>query len=317
VTVLHRGRTTLTAERAGIDASALVRAMLGDAAPGAATVGATGDVADAALVGATVDAASDAATVGAVVVGASRPRRTRGENVAALVGVSVRADAGRPALDGVDLDVRRGEIAGIAGVDGNGQRELALLLAGRLRPDAGTVRLPAGVGFIPQDRTREGLIGAFDLAENLALALHADARFASGGVMDWDAVRGEAEGVRARFGIVASSASAPADTLSGGNQQRLVVGRELLVATDLLVAENPTRGLDVAAAAFVHAELRRLTSLAEGPGVVLVSSDLDEVLALSDRVLVISRGRLMPVPDDARTRAGVGALMLGGSGGAA
>jgi simple sugar transport system ATP-binding protein len=233
------------------------------------------------------------------------------------VGVRARAPNGRPALDGIDLGVARGEIVGIAGVDGNGQRELALLLAGRARPDAGTVRLPAGVGFIPQDRTREGLIGEFDLAENLALALHADGRFSSGVGLRWAAVRTAAEGVRSRFGIGSSGLSAPAHTLSGGNQQRLVVGRELLVAGDLLVAENPTRGLDVSATAFVHAELRRVTEASDGPGVVLVSSDLDEVLALSDRVLVMSRGRLIAVADDTRTREGIGALMLGGSDAAA
>jgi len=292
VTVLRRGRTTLTAERAGVDAPTLVRAMLGHAA------------ADAVAVGRAVDAVS-------------RSGRGRGETVAALANVSVRADSGRLALDGIDLDVARGEIVGIAGVDGNGQRELALLLAGRLRADSGTIRLPSGVGFVPQDRSHEGLIGAFDLAENVALALHADARFARGAALRWDAVRDEAEGVRSRFGIVARGTSVLADTLSGGNQQRLVVGRELLVATDLLVAENPTRGLDVAATAFVHAELRRLTASAAGPGVLLASSDLDEVLALSDRVLVLSRGRLTPVPGEVRTREAVGSLMLGGSGAAA
>jgi simple sugar transport system ATP-binding protein len=104
-----------------------------------------------------------------------------------------------------------------------------------------------------------------------------------------------------------------AGALSGGNQQRLVVAREISVASDLLVAENPTRGLDVAATRFVHDELRGLVAKGEeAPGVVLLSTDLDEILALSDRVLVIVRGRLFDVPDEQRNREGVGALMLGG-----
>jgi simple sugar transport system ATP-binding protein len=187
------------------------------------------------------------------------------------------------------------------------------LLAGRLRPETGSVRLPEGVGFIPQDRTLEGLIAEFDLAENVALALHADARFGGRSLLRWDEIRAEAEKVRIRFGVVAPGIATTANALSGGNQQRLVVGRELLVATDLLVAENPTRGLDVSATAFVHEELRRVTEVDSGPGVVLISSDLDEVLALSDRVLVLSRGRLREVAEAARTREGVGALMLGGA----
>jgi ABC-type uncharacterized transport system ATPase subunit len=251
----------------------------------------------------------------AEVVGVGRlsaPRSTGGAEIAALVDVRARAASGSSALDGVDLVVARGEIVGIAGVDGNGQRALALVLAGRLLAASGDVRLPAGVGFIPQDRTLEGLVGDFDLAENVALALHADPRFGTGTLLDWAAIRAESENVRSRFGMVASGSTVPANTLSGGNQQRLVVGRELLVARDLLVAENPTRGLDVAATAFVHAELRRVTQSPDGAGVVLISSDLGEVLALSDRVLVISRGRLVPVSERERTREGVGALMLGG-----
>ena len=105
----------------------------------------------------------------------------------------------------------------------------------------------------------------------------------------------------------------PARALSGGNQQRLIVGRELALLPDLVVAENPTRGLDVAATAFVHAELVRLARSEARCAVVVISTDLDEVLSLADRVLVISRGRLIPVDDAARTREGVGTLMLGGA----
>jgi len=203
----------------------------------------------------------------------------------------------------------------VAGVEGNGQRELALVLSGRLGPDGGAAELPAGVGFIPQDRTAEGVIADFDLVENVALGLHDDARHQASMLLPWDVMRREAESVVSRFGVVSAGVEARAGSLSGGNQQRLVVGRELLRATDLLVAENPTRGLDVGATAFVHSEIERLAGQDGGPGIVLLSTDLDEVLALSTRVLVMSGGRLLEVPSDRRTREDVGALMLGGRSG--
>jgi simple sugar transport system ATP-binding protein len=215
------------------------------------------------------------------------------------------------AVAGGSLAVRRGAIVGSAGVAGNGQRQHALILSGRSAPAEGTAALPEGIGFIPQDRSAEGVIPAFDLTENVALALQRDRRFRSGIWLRWRAIAEEAEKLRARFEVAAPGVRTPAGVLSGGNQQRVVVGRELAMATDLLVAENPTRGLDVTATAFVHAELRRLTEAAGvGPGVVLLSTDLDEVLALSDRVFAMSRGRLIAVPEAERTREGVGALML-------
>jgi simple sugar transport system ATP-binding protein len=295
VTVLRRGRTVLSQPRAQVDAATLVRAMVGAEAVPVTLVGAGGTPAPTA-----------------------RPTRAHGEPVAALEEVVVRDASGHVALDGVSLSVHRGEIVGIAGIEGSGQREIALVLAGRRRPDRGVARVPAGVGFVPQDRTTEGLIGDFDLVENVTLALHADARVAGGLRLRWPAARAQAEDVRRRFAVVAPDVNVQARTLSGGNQQRLVVGRELLVATDLLVAENPARGLDVAATAFVHDELRRVTRedpemSDEVPGVVLISNDLDEALALSDRLFVMTRGRLLPVLGEQRTREGVGALMLGGA----
>jgi simple sugar transport system ATP-binding protein len=290
VTVLRRGETVLSEPRAGVDAAKLVRAMVGD------------EPASRALVGAGAE---------------TRPSgRARGQRVAALEDVVVRDPSGHVRLDGVSLTVHRGEIVGVAGIEGSGQRELGLVLAGRRPPDGGAASVPSSVGFIPQDRTAEGLIGELDLVENVALALHADTRVASGARLRWAAARKHTEDVRRRFRVVSLDLDVPARTLSGGNQQRLIVGRELLVATDLLVAENPTRGLDVAAARFVHDELRRLTRAEGGPGVVLVSNDLDEALALADRLFVMTRGRLVPVDEGQRTREGVGALMLAGVGSA-
>jgi simple sugar transport system ATP-binding protein len=239
-----------------------------------------------------------------------RPGRTPGPVVASLHGVGVRRPDGAWALRDVTLEVRRGELVGVAGVQGNGQRELAAVLAGRLGPEEGSVRLPFETGFVAQDRSTEGLIGAFTLVENVALAHH-DRPPGHGALMPWADLRRRAEGIRARFGVRAPSVDVPASSLSGGNQQRLMVGREMEIASALLVAENPTRGLDLGATAFVRRELlRHLEGGVEPPGVVLVSSDLDEVLELADRVFVMVRGRLIEVPEARRTRSGVAELML-------
>jgi general nucleoside transport system ATP-binding protein len=281
VTVLRRGRTVLSAPRSEVEEAKLVTAMVGPE------------------------------RVRLLAADRSAPRHA-GDAVAALEDVGIRDRMGRPALDGVSLTVRRGEIVGVAGVDGNGQRELALVLAGRRRPDSGVARLPTGIGFIPQDRTREGLIGDFDIVENVALALHDDERYGRGPLLRWSAIRALAEEIREAFEIRAPSVEVRGRTLSGGNQQRLVVGRELALARDLLVAESPTRGLDVRSTAFVHSELERLARMEWGPGIVLISTDLDEVLTLADRVVVMTRGRVV-VPLEAHpTREQVGASMLGG-----
>jgi simple sugar transport system ATP-binding protein len=233
--------------------------------------------------------------------------------VARLERVVALGPRGESAVHGVDLEVHRGEVVGIAGVEGNGQHQLALVLSGRVGPHDGVAALPAGIGFIPQDRVTEGVIADFDLTENAALALQRDGRFRRGPWLRWGALALEAASVRERYHVTAPGVMTHAGDLSGGNQQRVVVGRELSMATDLLVAENPTRGLDVSAAAFVHGELTRLTEAGDGaPGVVLISTDLDEVLALSHRIFAMSRGRLIPVPRARWTREGVGALMLAG-----
>jgi len=308
-TVLRSGRTVLTGSRTTLESAALVRAMVGDSVYYAHRTGSTA-AGEVAAVGASADSAIGGAadSAGAVVVAPARP--AVGDVVAALEGAGVRGRDGGWAVRDAWLEIRRGEIVAVAGVEGNGQRELAWLLSGRTRPDAGEARIPQGTGFVPQDRTTEGLIADFTLAENVGLALH-DRLPGNAWAMPWQTVRRVAEDVRTRYGVRAADVDVRAGALSGGNQQRVVVGREMAVGTDLLVAENPTRGLDVAATHFVHRELERVVrSGAKAPGVLLVSNDLDEVLALADRILVMVRGTLVPVPDVARTRGGVGALML-------
>lgn len=285
VTVLRAGRTVLTATRDEREVRDFVRAMVGD------------EVADPIALG-----------IGSATGG----RRTgvEGDVVVRLRGVGAEGRGGAPLCE-VDLEIEAGEVVGIAGVEGNGQRELALVLAGRLAPSEGAADLPDEIGFIPQDRTDAGMIADFDLSENVALAFHRRPEFRWGPWLLWGRLEEEAESVRARYDVAAASVSTLGRALSGGNQQRMIVGRELAMASELLVAENPTRGLDIAASAFVHDELRRLAS--EGVAIALISTDLDEILALSDRIFAIARGRLREVPRSARSREGVGALMLAGS----
>lgn len=287
VTVLRAGRTVLSARPTEHDTGAFVEAMIGPEAAGAWARRSSGPAA--------VDDGAE------------------GE-VAVLDDVHVDGSSG-PALRGVSLRVTGGSIVGIAGVDGNGQRELARVLAGRLQPTRGSVRIPPEVGFIPQDRTHEGLVADFDLVENAALAFHRTPEYVNGPWIRWDEVARAAEEVRERFDVAAPSTASLARELSGGNQQRVIVGRELMLGSPLLVAENPTRGLDVASALFVHDELRRLAR--SGVAIVLISTDLDEVLALATTVWAIRRGSLVPVPEGERTREGIGAHMLAGNAGRA
>ncbi len=278
VTVLRGGRTVLTAPRHEVDAATLAAAMVGSEEADTATGG------------------------------RGEPRPAVGAVVASCRDLEARPDGAVRGLDGASLEVRRGEVVGVAGVDGNGQHALALALSGRLHRWKGVLAVPEGVGFIPQDRTREGLVLDFDLAENVALA---PAWRRGRALLDWPALRSAAWAYVRRYGIRARSVHVPVRTLSGGNQQRLVVAREISAAGDLLVAENPTRGLDVAATRFVRETIRKLAADAGGPGVLLISTDLDEILELSDRVYVAVRGRLHPVPAGDVSREGIGRLMLG------
>ncbi len=292
VTVLRRGRTVLAERRDAVDAPALARAM-----------------------------------IGRETIRATPPARVgTGGRVARLEAVGVRGEDGRMAVREVTLEVHRGEIVGIGGVEGNGQRELALVLSGRLRPSAGSADFPATVSLIPQDRSAGGLVPGFDLAENTALAFHDDDAHRRGPLIDWAAMRRTAREIVTGFDVRVPGWRATAQSLSGGNQQKLLVGRELARAPDLLVAENPMRGLDIAAAAFLRDKLVELKGggpWAEAvggaggrpahapPGIVLFSTDLDEVLDLADRVFVLVRGRLIAVPEEERNAAGMGRLMLG------
>jgi ABC-type uncharacterized transport system ATPase subunit len=207
------------------------------------------------------------------------------------------------------LVIRSGEIVGISAVEGNGQRELLRAVAGRLHPLRGRREVAGPVAFIPEDRTTEGLIPTLSLTENVVLGSRADDPWIRRGRVDWRVARARTAALLTEYEVVAPGPDVPAATLSGGNQQKVVVARELARQPRVVVAENPTRGLDLRAAAAIHARLR--AAAATGAAVLVYSSDLDEVLALADRVLVASRGTLIEPPPGA-SRAQVGELMVTG-----
>ncbi len=294
VTVLRQGRTVMTAARADVDTAILTDAMVGSSS-GDGEAPATPDSFSA---------------LGQNSDGLAQNRELSNRSVARLKGITVYSPQGGLALQDVGLEVLRGEVIGVAGVEGNGQRELALVLSGRQEVASGKLEIPEHVGFIPQDRTREGLAADFDLTENVALALHRDPKFRLGPLLRWSLIESHATKIRSRFKVRSSGGRTLARELSGGNQQRLVVGRELSQLPELLIAENPTRGLDFTATAFVREELKRLAH-DTAAGVVLISTDLDEILEVADRVFVILRGKLTPVPSVHDSRETVGAMMLG------
>lgn len=218
--------------------------------------------------------------------------------------VSVRDTQGVSRVNRVSLAVHAGEIVGIAAVEGAGQRELLRLLSGRMTPSDGSVQLPARIGFVPEDRHNDALMLDRSLVENVALR-DAGSRM---GRMPWNSLQRATQAIIKERDVRAGSASVEARTLSGGNQQKLILGRELADKPEALVVENPTRGLDFRAANAVHAALRDARTA--GTAVVVYSSDLDEVLALADRVVVMHAGQLREVAGD---REVVGRAMLGAS----
>ncbi len=205
------------------------------------------------------------------------------------------------------LSVRAGEVVGVAAIEGNGQRELLRAVAGRIVPLRGKLHVAQPVGFIPEDRTSEGLISSFSLTENVVLGLGEDAPWIRNGRVDWrEAERTTADLLR-ELEVVSNGPRTLAGALSGGNQQKLVVARELFRSPAVVVAENPTRGLDIRAARDVHARLR--SAAAAGASVLFHSADLDEVLELADRIIVVTRGVIREAPRNA-SRSEIGTMML-------
>jgi simple sugar transport system ATP-binding protein len=196
----------------------------------------------------------------------------------------------------------------VAAVEGNGQRELLRAVAGRIVPLRGKLQVVQPVGFIPEDRATEGLIPSLSLTENVVLGLGGDGPWVRRGRIAWREARSRTAELIREYDIAAPGPAVSAASLSGGNQQKLIIARELSRVPAVIVAENPTRGLDVAATAAIHGRLR--SAAVAGAAVLFHSTDLDEVLHLADRVIVVSRGIISEAPLGA-SRAEIGAMMLG------
>ncbi len=255
----------------------------------------------------------------------ARERAPRDEVALAVDDLTVAGDRGAPAVRGLSLRVRAGEIVGVAGVAGNGQRELAEALTGMRPATTGTVHavgrrlrngdprdaIASGVAHVPEDRLGTGLAPGLDLSSNTALKAYRGPQLSRGPLLRWRAIRERALELMRRYGVHAPGPETPARNLSGGNLQKLVLGREFAERPQVLVAASPTRGLDVGAIETVHRYLREAAD--RGVGVLLLSEDLDEILALADRILVIYEGAIVGEVDASAADVGeIGFLMAGG-----
>jgi simple sugar transport system ATP-binding protein len=283
-----------------------------------------------AVVGTTTPAKASRAKLAEMMVGrevrleVQKTVRKPGEVVLEVQDLVVVGDRHHTAVDQVSLQVREGEILGIAGVQGNGQTELVEVITGLRRPASGTVRLAGedvtgasprritelGAAHVPEDRQRDGLVLPYSVAENLALQTYYRPPFARGVVLQEGEIRKSAEARIEEFDIRTPSSATPAGSLSGGNQQKVIVAREFSRPIRLLIASQPTRGLDVGSIEYIHGRI--IEKRDAGTAVLLVSPELDEILELSDRIAVMYRGHLVATVDAARvTKEQVGMLMAG------
>lgn len=259
-----------------------------------------------------------------VLLDVSKPAAQQGATTLTVDGLTVSDDRGITAVDNVSFSVQSGEIFGIAGVDGNGQSELIEAITGLRQPDAGTItlngeeittasrgdRIAAGMSYIAEDRHERSLVLEYDLVKNGLLgAQHLDS-FSDGRLIDWEQTQAYAEEVVDGYDVRPADSAATAVSLSGGNQQKFVVGREIERDPALLVAAQPTRGVDVGSIEFIHNRLLELRS--EDTAILLVSSKLEEVQRLADRMAVIYDGTFTGIVDPAETtEKEVGLLMAG------
>ncbi|MBC8365516.1 MAG: ABC transporter ATP-binding protein [Actinobacteria bacterium] len=247
----------------------------------------------------------------------------------AVEDLRVVGDRGTEAVAGLSLEIRSGEILGIAGVSGNGQRELAEAIAGLRAPAAGRVLVDgrdvtgahpsevrsAGLAYVPEERMRDGVVGEFTVAENVMLVDHDRAPYCRRGMLRFGTIGERARDLVARFAVKTPSLETPTRNLSGGNIQKLILARELSGSPAVLIAAQPTRGVDIGAAEYIHRRL--VEEQGRGTAILVISEDLDEVMALSDRIAVIFEGRLMGIIDRSEVDVAQLGLMMAGSSNAA
>jgi simple sugar transport system ATP-binding protein len=249
-----------------------------------------------------------------------------GHQVLEVKDLVVLDDRKLKAVNGLSLTVNAGEILGVAGVEGNGQREFVEAIAGMRKVVSGTILMKqelditksdpydvhaANVGHIPEDREKHGLVASYSIADNLVLNRFDEPEFSTRGIRNFAAINSNAEALVDKFDVRTSSIKASAASLSGGNKQKVVVARELSANPELLVASQPTRGVDVGSIEFIHNQI--IAARDAGAGVLLVSAELDEILSLSDRIVVVHQGHVVAEMSGANAdRVEIGRLMAGG-----
>ena len=253
-----------------------------------------------------------------------RENLEKGRKILEVRGLTVKDDKGLTALDGISFDLHANEILGIAGVAGNGQKELFEAIVGARKIEDGEIRMNGeeianqsprsaidrGIGYIPDDRYRFGLVGEFTVEENMVLGLQKNPSFSRRGLLDFSGIRSFAAKNIADFEIVAPSAKAGTGTLSGGNAQKVILAREFWSSSCCLLANQPTRGLDVGVIEYVHKLL--IQKCSEGFAILVASEELDDIVSLSDRIGVMFKGKIMGVFDaGAVTLEQIGLLMAG------
>jgi len=290
ITVLRDGRNVGTTDAAGADRESLAEMMVGRE----------------------------------VLMEVEKPPANPGQPILDVSDLTVENDRGVTAVKNLSLTVRDGEILGIAGVDGNGQAELVEAISGLRTAEAGQIRLGEesitdwsrlkriknGMAYIPEDRQERGLVMDFDLVENGILGSQHSKPYGTNGQIDWESAQDHADTIVEEFDVRPANTDVTAVSLSGGNQQKFIVGREFQRDPRLMLATHPTRGVDVGSTEYIHDRLIELRT--EGTGVLLISSKLDEVQALSDRLAVMYEGELVAVVDpEAVTDEELGLLMAG------
>lgn len=247
------------------------------------------------------------------------------QEVLQIKDLRVKDARGLPAINGLDLTIRAGEIVGIAGVDGNGQTELLEAITGLRKSESGSILLngkeirnfsprkvtESGVGHIPQDRHKHGLVLDFPIGENMVLQTYYQKPYSNGGILNYKEIYKKAKGLISEFDVRTPSEYTPARALSGGNQQKAIIGREVDRNPDLLIAAQPTRGLDVGAIEFIHKRL--IEQRDNGKAVLLLSFELDEVMNVSDRIAVIYEGQIVAIVDPKETTEQELGLLMAGS----